>query len=87
MINDESNKFDTSFANTLQNHLFEHAADDGTVIAVDLVAANINRGRDHGLPPYNSYRELCGFTRAQRFDDLSDIMSRENINKLAQIYE
>jgi peroxidase len=87
LINDESNKFDTSFANTLQNHLFEFPAGDGTFIVVDLVSANINRGRDHGLPSYNSYREMCGFTRAQKFDDLVDIMPRENIEKLAQLYE
>ena len=54
---------------------------------MDLAATNINRGRDHGIPSYNAYRERCGLKRALKFDDLSDTMNATQIQKLASVYE
>ena len=44
LINDPASQFDTSLASTLQNRLFEFPLSDGSVIAIDLAATNINRG-------------------------------------------
>jgi len=50
-----------------------------------LPALNIQRGRDHGLPGYNYYRELCGLSFAKSFDDLYNI-PRQVIQKLKSVY-
>lgn len=40
---------------------------------MDLSSLNIQRSRDHGVPGYNSYRELCQVgRRARNFDDFKD---------------
>lgn len=38
----------------------------------DLISFDIQRGRDHGIPTYNSMRVLCGGHNATCFDDLID---------------
>ncbi len=51
-----------SFADFMQNHLFETnyttSGVPGPTVAVDLLATNINRGRDHGIPSYATFLKL-----------------------------
>ncbi len=87
LINEAAARFDTGMADFLQNHLFEFVLPDLSVVAVDLAATNINRGRDHGLPPYTRVRERCGLRRVLNFNDLQDVMSMDRINLLQSVYE
>jgi len=41
---------------------------------LDLIAANLWRGRDHGIAGYNFYLEACGSKRTSSFDDLLAFM-------------
>ena len=60
---------DMAFTDEIKNRLFQGP----TKFGLDLIALNVQRGRDHGLAPYNDYRELCGRKRAQNWEDMGDI--------------
>nr|XP_012145980.1 PREDICTED: uncharacterized protein LOC100880086 isoform X3 [Megachile rotundata] len=66
------------------NHLFEIKGIPYS--GVDLVALNIHRARDHGIPSYNNYRALCNLKRANTFEDLSREMAPEVIARMKRIY-
>ena len=70
--------WDDTFADDIINHLFEMKGNEKAT-AMDLIALNIQRGRDHGVPGYNSYRDACGLKRATKFDDLIDFIPKGNI--------
>lgn len=66
------------------NHLFEDVKIPFS--GIDLVALNVQRARDHGIPGYNNYRALCNLKRAENWDDLSREIPPEVINRLKRIY-
>ncbi|VDP01863.1 unnamed protein product [Soboliphyme baturini] len=68
----------------LRNHLFENYSSPYS--GMDLPALSIQRGRDHGIPGYNSYREYCGFGRAATFENLTDLMNFDAMQKLKKVY-
>uniref|UniRef100_A0A0N4ZC99 peroxidase n=1 Tax=Parastrongyloides trichosuri TaxID=131310 RepID=A0A0N4ZC99_PARTI len=56
--------------------------------STDLGAVNINRGREHGTPSYNAWREFCGGKRATSFEDFSDHILDKNVRGgLAKAYQ
>ena len=75
---------DNRFSEDVINHLFESKSNQG---GLDLVALNIQRGRDHGLPGYNAYREECGVGKARDFDDFKDFISPNDVENLKQNYQ
>ena len=49
LVSQEGDLWDNSFTPAVQDHLFESGNGNGAG-GLDLVALNIQRGRDHGLP-------------------------------------
>ncbi|CAK5089137.1 unnamed protein product [Meloidogyne enterolobii] len=76
--------YDRFIVDAVRNHLFQRPG--GPLTGLDLPAVNIQRGRDHGIPPYNSYRQICGFERASSFEDLLDTMDEAAVNALKAAY-
>jgi peroxidase len=78
---------DSNYAQQVHHRLFETTNHQGEVRRHDIVSMNVCRGREHGIPAYNNYRELCGLRRAQQFQDFSDTMSAESIHRLQSLYK
>ncbi|XP_046342547.2 peroxidase-like [Haliotis rufescens] len=58
-------------ANSVDRHITPEVTDflfpDDEGNSLDLMALNIQRGRDHGLPGYNAWRRWCGLPEAKDF--------------------
>ena len=55
-----SMEVDNFIVEDLRSFLFIHP---GNVAGLDLASFNIQRGREHGLPDYNSLREAYGLPK------------------------
>ncbi|XP_059616310.1 uncharacterized protein LOC132261488 [Phlebotomus argentipes] len=66
------------------NHLFEDRRIPFS--GIDLIALNVQRARDHGIPSYNNYRALCNLKRANDWDDLSREIPPEVIARFKRLY-
>ncbi|KAF7492476.1 Peroxidase, partial [Sarcoptes scabiei] len=77
-------RFDNFFSQDITNHLFQIP---GKQFGLDLVALNIQRGRDHGIQGYVHYREVCGLSRIRSFEDLRSVLSNPAVaDVLSKLY-
>ena len=78
---------DAHFGDQLANHLFDVGIKIGNNSKFSLNMINVQRGRDHGLLPYNQYRSMAGLNTAKTFSDLSTNIGAEQIANLQSVYE
>jgi peroxidase len=61
LANNVCQEVDPFMVSAIRNHLFKDQ--------FDLLAINIERARDHGIPDFNSIRESLGFNKLDSFND------------------
>lgn len=83
MINDPSQSLDNHFTEEITNHLFQ---DTNSSFGMDLVTINIQRGRDHGIPGYNFFRQACGLSKIKSFRQLDNVMIEGAGQIFSQLY-
>ena len=86
LLKDPIMKIDRHFSTDVSQHLFETTDDFGRPFHFDLVAINIQRGRDHGLPAYVKFREFCGLPPVKTWTEMRSVMSDEAVDAFKQLY-
>ncbi|XP_063844981.1 chorion peroxidase-like isoform X3 [Scylla paramamosain] len=79
----DADPIDAFLVNSLTHLLF---ANQGDALGFDLMAFNIQRGRDHGLPAYVTWRQACGLSVPSSFGGLAAIMPAPYIDVFASTY-
>ncbi|XP_054724283.1 peroxidase-like protein 3 [Uloborus diversus] len=75
---------DSYITTEVREHLFQPVELD---YGHDLSAVGIQRGRDHGLPGYTKWREVCGLSSIDDWDDLYEVMDKMRADNLKAVYE
>lgn len=78
MTTQKSQGMDMNYKDDLQHHWLGR---------LDVLAVDVQRGRDHGLPGYIQYRTLCGQSAATTFQHLANLIPQEIVDKLSKVYE
>ncbi|XP_063051722.1 eosinophil peroxidase-like [Engraulis encrasicolus] len=77
------NTQDTIITDELRDRLFEFLEE----IALDLAALNMQRGRDHGMPGYNSWRRFCGLSQPRTLEELAVVLNNTELARsLLELY-
>ena len=92
LLGQEAQTMDRFVTEDVTNHLFlevgENTGHSKRDFGADLVARNLQRGRDHGLPGYNKYRKFCGLKSLPSFRGRNPPeMSRANWRTLSELYK
>jgi peroxidase len=81
-------KVDKHISDDLTKHLFEtQDPTTGAPFHLDLVAINIQRGRDHGLPSYTKIRQFCGLPPVNSWQDMAQVVDPEAVEVYRRFYK
>ncbi|TRY75693.1 hypothetical protein TCAL_04782 [Tigriopus californicus] len=83
LVSQHAQTSDQFVVDDVTNHLFPQ---NGAAFGSDLVARNIQRGRDHGLASYNAYREFCGRKAVCTWEQKPADISSSNWETLKDLY-
>lgn len=83
LIGQPAQKYDRFITSQLTNHLFQP---HGHQFGLDLVALNTQRGRDHGIPPYNEWRKWCNLKPFKNFEELKEVMAPQSVEVYSKLY-
>lgn len=72
VVNTAAQEVDVRVVDSLRNFLFSNVPE---LMGFDLVALNLQRGRDHALPSYNTVRGLFGLPPLTRFAQVTSDIS------------
>nr|XP_018909743.1 PREDICTED: peroxidase-like [Bemisia tabaci] len=84
LMNQVAQAMDDSITQEVTNHLLKKP---GNRFGLDLVAFNMQRGREFGIPGYMQFRKLCGLPDANTFEELLGTMSNSTVYRYQSIYE
>jgi peroxidase len=75
---------DSHFSEELTQRLFQGT---NSSHGMDLVALNVQRGRDHGLPPYSEWRKICGLSTINSWKQMASIVTEPQlVPRLQRLY-
>lgn len=82
--NQPSQRRDEFVSEELTNHLFQSPG--GRPFGMDLAAINVQRGRDHGLPPFTAWRTPCGLSQIKNWSDLEKVFAADSVQRFKSLY-
>ncbi|KAI8119521.1 Chorion peroxidase [Lucilia cuprina] len=82
LLMQQAMKMDASYVESLTSDL----ANNKRPTHSDILAFDIQRGRDHGLQPYFKYLEICNNVKINSWNDLQKFINPEDLNKLKNGY-
>lgn len=59
----------------------------GFPFGLDLAAINIQRGRDHGIPPYTHWRVPCGLSSINTWEEFANVVGPESARRISHAYQ